>query len=84
MSYDINIGDAVFLRDGGDPVGSVHQVWNSDHSSIVIYIENAGDFKIPSTAIKTAHFGKVILDEAKLDEKMRSSIGHAHDAETQQ
>lgn len=84
MAYDINIGDAVFLRDGGDPVGSVHQAWSSDHSSIVIYVENAGDFKIPSTAIKTAHFGKVILDETMLDARMRSSIGRAHDAETQQ
>jgi hypothetical protein len=84
MSYDVSIVDAVFLRDGGGPVGSVHQVWNSDHSSIVIYIENAGDFKSPSTAIKTAHFGNVILDEAKLDAKMRSTIGHAHDAEPQQ
>jgi hypothetical protein len=84
MTFDINIGDAVFLKDGGDPVGSVHSVWNSGSSTIVIYIENAGDFKIPSTAIKSVHFGKVVLDETKLDEKMRASIGRAHDAETQQ
>jgi hypothetical protein len=27
------------------------------------------------------HSGKVIVDPAKLDQKLRRAIGHAHDAE---
>jgi hypothetical protein len=82
MNYDINIGDAVFLRDGASSVGSVHRAWSSDNTTIVIYVENAGDFDVLSSAIKSAQFGKVVLDEEKLDEKMRASIRHAHNAET--
>lgn len=82
MTYDINIGDAVFLRDGANSVGSVHRTWSSDNTSIVVYVENAGDFDVPSTAIKSAEFGKVVLEEAKLDEKMRASIKRAHSSET--
>jgi hypothetical protein len=78
---DIRVGYAAFLKDGGDSVGSVHQVSPDGRLEIVIYVENAGDFVVPFSAIKDAHSGKVILDVAKLPAKLRSAIRHAHDSE---
>ena len=79
---DIKVGDAVFLRDGSDAIGAVHQMLPGGRSELVIYVENAGDFVVPFTAVKAVHFQKVILDVSRLDKKLRSAIGHAHDAET--
>jgi hypothetical protein len=48
---------------------------------LVIYVENAGEFVIPLTAIHSVHFKKVILDCDRLDERLRRALGRAHDAE---
>ena len=80
--HDVKVGFAAFLRDGGDPVGAVHQVSPNGRAELVIYVENAGDFVVPYSAVKDVHFDKVILDVTRLDAKLRAAIGHAHDAET--
>lgn len=79
---DIKVGDATFLKDGGSPVGAVHQLSPSGRPEFVIYVENAGDFVVPFAAVKAVHFEKIILDAAQLDAKLRAAIGHIHDAET--
>ncbi len=79
---EIKIDTAAFLRDGGDPVGAVRQVSPGGRAEIVLYVENAGDFVVPMTAVKAVHFDKVILEAALLSPKLRAAIGHAHDAET--
>ena len=79
---DIKVGSAVFLKDGGSPIGSVHQLSQHGRREFVIYVENAGDFIIPYTAVKSLHFGKIILDVDQLDPKLRTAIAHVHDAET--
>ena len=84
QNLEIKLSQAVFLKDGGDPVGAVHQVRPGGRPEIVIYVERAGDFIIPLTAVKHVHFDKVILDATKLDAKLRAAIGHAHDDETPQ
>jgi hypothetical protein len=47
----------------------------------VIYVENAGDFTVPISAVDSVHSEKVVLNCAKLDRKLRHAIGHAHDGE---
>ena len=51
------------------------------YSSLVIYVENAGDFVVPLSAVESVHSQKVILSCGKLERRLRQAIGHAHDAE---
>jgi hypothetical protein len=74
----IEIGFHTFTEDGGEEFGAVRDV-NDD--TIVVYVENAGDFTIPRSAIRAVHSQKVVVDCAVLDPDVRAAIGHAHDAE---
>jgi hypothetical protein len=78
MAETIRVDLPVFLHDGDVTIGAVRDV-RPDH--IEIYIENAGDFSIPRSAVHEVHFNKVILDGRKLDQKVRDAIGRAHAAE---
>jgi len=51
MVEKIQEGFDVFLHDGEKAVGAVRQVSPHGRPEIVIYIENAGDFTVPLTAI---------------------------------
>jgi hypothetical protein len=82
MEERIEIGFQTFLNDGGDEFGSVRSI-SSDRKQLVIYVENGGDFSVPMSAVHAVHSEKVIFDQAKLDEKLRAAIKHAHDAETE-
>lgn len=72
------IGYQVYLEEGGEEVGAVREI-HRDH--ILVYIENAGDFRIGPEGISRVHDGKVILDAKQLDERVRDAIKHAHDEE---
>jgi hypothetical protein len=74
----IKVGFQAFVSDGGEEFGAVRQV---SPSELVIYVENAGDFTVPLSAVDSVHSEKVVLNCAKLDRKLRHAIGHAHDAE---
>lgn len=78
MAEQIRADLPVFLHDGEVAIGAVRDV-RPDH--IEIYIENAGDFSIPRSAVHEVHFNKVILDGRKLDKKVHDAIGRAHAAE---
>lgn len=71
-------GFDVFVHDGEKAFGAVRGV---NPKELVIYVENAGDFRVPMSAIKDVHAEKVILDCAKLDMALRRAIGHAHQGE---
>jgi hypothetical protein len=71
-------GFDVFLTDGDKSFGAVRQVRKHE---LVVYIENAGDFEIPLSAIKDAQAEKVILDAARLEPKLREAIRRAHSGE---
>jgi hypothetical protein len=77
----IEIGYQVFTSDGGEEVGAVRQVVPNDRPEIVVYIENAGDFVIPLSAVTAVHSQKVIVDLDKLEPRIQVAIGRAHDAE---
>jgi len=78
---EIEEGFEVFAADGQPGVGAVRRLLSPDQPELVIYIENAGDFRIPLDAIRKVHSQKVILDLSKLDHKLQQAIRHAHDAE---
>jgi hypothetical protein len=77
-SAAIEVGYQAFTSDGGEEFGAVRAV-NAD--GLVVYVENAGDFRVPLTAVEAVHSQKVILSCAKLSRALRRAIGHAHDAE---
>ena len=78
MHETIREGFDVFLQGGSKGFGAVRQVRKHE---LVVYIENAGDFTVPLEAVKDAEAGKVILDSAKLDSKLRAAIRRAHSGE---
>ena len=47
----------------------------------MIYVENAGDFTVPITAVTAVNSGKVILNAASWSIRLRTAIGHAHEGE---
>ena len=69
---------AVFVHDGDKQVGAVRHV---SHNDIRVYVENAGDFTVPLSAVKEVTDDKVVLDCGKLDANLRKAIGHAHSGE---
>ena len=78
VSADIEVGYQTFASDGGEEFGAVRAV---DADGLVVFVENAGDFRVPLTAVAAVHSQKVILSCAKLSRELRRAIGHSHDAE---
>jgi hypothetical protein len=76
---DVRAGYQAFTDDaGGEEFGAVRAV--SD-DTITVYVENAGDFVVPRSAVVAVHAQKVIVDCRQLDPDLRRAINHAHDAE---
>jgi hypothetical protein len=71
----IEEGFEVFAHDGDVAFGAVRQIRPGD---LVIYVENAGDFTVPLSAVRDVHDEKVTLDCAKLSRDLKNAIGHAH------
>jgi hypothetical protein len=78
VSETIEEGFEAFIHDGDVAFGAVRRVGPGE---IVIYVENAGDFTVPLSAVRDVHDEKVILDGTRLDRKLKEAIGHAHLAE---
>lgn len=78
MIKDVAIGDMVFLAEGQEGIGAVREIRGD---RFVLFIENAGEFDIPASAIVRVHDGKVIVSPAKLTRDVLQAIGHAHDRE---
>jgi hypothetical protein len=79
-SFNVSVGDQVFVGEGTEEVGAVREVAR-DH--LVIYIEGTGDFRISGPTVQSAHDGKVVLDPAKLDERLQKAVAGAHAKETE-
>ena len=77
----IEAGYQAFVSNGGEEFGAVREVQPHGRAELVIYVENAGDFTVPLDAVEAVHSGKVILNCARLDRRLRQAINHAHDAE---
>ena len=74
----IREGFDVFVHDGEKAIGAVRHV--SPHE-LVIYVEGAGDFSVPLSAVDHVGSEKVVLNCSRLDNPLRRAIGHAHDSE---
>jgi len=75
----IKQGYEVFLADGEPPFGSVLHVRNA--KEFTICVEDAGEFVVPTSAVKAVHAEKVILNRTKLGLELQEAIKHAHDEE---
>ena len=80
MAQKIEEGFAVFVHDGDVAVGAVRSL---PLGKLVVYVENAGDFTVPLSAVMEVDDEKVVLDCGKLDLSLRRAIGHAHETEDQ-
>jgi hypothetical protein len=78
FSEKIQEGFEVFTHDGEKGFGAVRQVRKD---KITIYVENAGDFEIPFSAITDVHSEKVILNADKLESRLKDAIRRAHSSE---
>ena len=78
MHEKIREGFDVFLHDGEKSFGAVRQVRKD---ALVVYVENAGDFEVPMSAVKDAEAEKVILDSGKIDARLKDAIRRAHGGE---
>lgn len=74
----IEEGFDVFVHDGDVAFGAVRQVHGD---RLMIYVENAGDFFVPRSAVMEVEAGKVVLNCGMLDLGLRRAIGHAHENE---
>jgi len=77
----IQEGFDVFIHEGKKAVGAVRRGPSAGRSDITIYVENAGDFVIPLSAVKDVYAEKVLLNGAALSFELRQALRHVHDVE---
>ncbi|MBA2545183.1 MAG: hypothetical protein H0V17_36410 [Deltaproteobacteria bacterium] len=80
MPFQVQVGDQLFLEEGGEEIGAVREV-APDH--LVVYVEAAGDFVVPGAWVRAAHDGKVVLEPSRIDSALLRAAEHAHDKEDQ-
>ncbi len=78
MQENIAEGFDVFLHDGEKAFGAVRAV---HPHGLRIYVENAGDFEVPFSAVTDVHDEKVLLDAARLAPPLQEAIRKAHTGE---
>jgi hypothetical protein len=76
MQEAIEIGYRTFVSDGGEEFGAVREVSPNGRPELVIYVENAGEFVVPLSAVEAVHSQKVILNCAKLERRLRRAVTH--------
>jgi hypothetical protein len=81
MRGEVEVGYQTFVDDAPEEFGAVREV-SPDGRSMTVYVENAGDFEVPAAAVVSVQEEKVTFACGKLDGRLRSAIGHAHDRET--
>ena len=52
MRETIEVGYQTFVSDGDDEFGAVREV---SPDGLVVYVENAGEFRVPLDAVKAVH-----------------------------
>ena len=80
MNEKIQVGFQTFVSDGDEEFGAIRAI-SHDGKQLTVYVENAGDFMVPVSAVLSVHSEKVTFECRKLDPAMRAAIGHAHDSE---
>jgi hypothetical protein len=80
MRESIEVGFQTFASDGPEEFGAIRAI-SPDGRKLTVYVENAGDFDVPASAVISVQSEKVTFDCGKLDRNLRAAIGHAHDQE---
>jgi len=80
MRESIEVGFQAFVSDGSEEFGAIRAV-SPDGRNLTVYVENAGDYQVPASAVVSVQSEKVTFDCKRLDQKLRAAIGHAHDRE---
>ena len=80
MKDKISVGFQTFVSDSPEEFGAIREI-SRDGKQVTVYVENAGDFYVPTAAVVSVQSQKVTFDCKKLDAGLRAAIGHAHDAE---
>jgi hypothetical protein len=62
MQEAIEIGYQAFVSDGGEEFGAVREVSPNGRPELVIYVENAGDFVVPLSAVEARTFPESHFD----------------------
>jgi hypothetical protein len=75
----IQIGDQLYLEEGGTTFGAVKGI---RPRALQIYVENAGEFDVLPDAVQAAHDGKVVLDAGRLSAELKRAIQRAHREES--
>ena len=70
----------MYVEEVVDLVGAVRKV---HRHTIIVWIENAGEFEVRLEAVQSAHGDKVVLGIERLDKALRHAIAHARDAEVE-
>ena len=70
--------DIRYTSDGGEEFGAVRDFTDD---TLVVYVENGGEFLRTDPGRDRRALAEVILDPAALDPELRDAIAHAHDAE---
>jgi hypothetical protein len=78
MNEQIEMGFMAFVAEGREGIGAVRGV---SPDSLVIFVENAGEFIVPMRAVSRVHDQKVMLNPRLLDKALLDAIGHVHDNE---
>lgn len=78
MAFHVQIGDQLYLEEGGDEIGAVRKI-APDH--LVVYVEAAGEFVVPGEWVRAAHHGKVVLDPLRIDTTFMAAAARAHERE---
>lgn len=78
MIERVQLAQMVFVGAGGEGIGAVREIRPDE---IVVFVENAGEFVVPATAIHAVHDDKVVLAADRLDSDLLAAIGHRHDRE---
>jgi hypothetical protein len=78
MNERIETGFMAFVKEGSEGIGAVRGV---SPDRLVIFVENAGEFFVPMSAVKSVHDHKVMLNPKLLDKALLTAIGHVHDSE---
>jgi hypothetical protein len=81
MREAIEVGFQAFVNDSQEEFGAIRAI-SPDGRLVTVYVENAGDFTVPASAVVSVQSEKVTFDCARLDPKLRAAIGHAHDRES--
>ena len=80
MKEKISVGFQTFVSDSPEEFGAIREI-SRDGKQVTVYVENAGDFYIPTASVLSVQSEKVTFDCKKLEPRLRAAIGHAHDAE---